>query len=84
MLNQNGDGSSNSLKDQKLCFACQASSKISQFVEVDTDPNEIMELDLWRYCQYDHGIGWGTFGNTPTAVTYVASLWGGSIGGIVV
>ena len=43
-----------------------------------------IEFDLWRYCQYDHGIGWGTFGSTPTAVTYVASLWGGSIGGIVV
>ena len=49
MLNQNGDGSSNSLKDQKLCFACQASSKTSHCVEMDTDPNEIMELeDKWQ------------------------------------
>ena len=45
MLNQNGDGSSNSLKDQKLCFVCQASSKTSHCVEMDTDPNEIMELE---------------------------------------
>jgi len=85
MLNQNGDGSSNSLKDQKRCFACHANSKTSHCVEMDP------EEDRWYDYEsppcgsgYNHGFSDYSVPDTPRAVAYVASLWGGSIGGIVV